>query len=109
MKPIIQSLTSWVASANQENTDFPIQNLPFAIFRRAGSKEDFRGGVAIGNEVLDLAAVKNSGVLSGLAQAAAAVCDNTELNGFMAMGKSGLECAPFSIVTSLINRLRSTR
>ena len=40
-------LQSWVASANDGQTDFPIQNLPFAIFRRQGSKEAFRGGVAL--------------------------------------------------------------
>ena len=81
------SLTSWVESANQENCDFPIQNLPFAIFRRAGTSEDFRGGVAIGEMVLDLGAAKGSGVFEGVAQAAVSACDNPELNGFMAMGK----------------------
>lgn len=80
-------LTSWVASANEENTDFPIQNLPFAIFRRAGSDEQFRGGVAIGDQVLDLAAAKNSGAFEGLAQQAAEACDSIELNDFMGMGK----------------------
>jgi fumarylacetoacetase len=28
-------LRSWVASANTEGTDFPIQNLPFGRFRTA--------------------------------------------------------------------------
>ncbi len=81
------SLTSWVESANEENCDFPIQNLPFAIFRRAGTSEAFRGGVAIGEKVVDLGAAKGSGVFEGIAQAAASACDNTELNGFMAMGQ----------------------
>jgi fumarylacetoacetase len=49
-----QSLVSWVASANEADTDFPIQNLPFGRFRRAGSLEAFRVGVAIGDQVLDL-------------------------------------------------------
>ena len=44
------NLTSWVNSANQGN-DFPIQNLPFAIFRRKGSSEMWRGGVAIGSKL----------------------------------------------------------
>ena len=82
------SLTSWVASANDDNTDFPIQNLPFAIFRRAGSNEAFRGGVAIGDQVLDLALAKSSGVFEGLAQQAIEACDSPELNDYMAMGKS---------------------
>jgi fumarylacetoacetase len=48
------ALRSWVASANHLRTDFPIQNLPFGSFRRAGSEEPFRAGVAIGDQVLDL-------------------------------------------------------
>jgi len=47
------SLLSWLASANDPATDFPIQNLPFGRFRR----EDDDGlciGVAIGDQVLDL-------------------------------------------------------
>lgn len=46
--------TSWVASANADGTDFPIQNLPFGRFRRQGSEEAWRIGVAIGDDVLDL-------------------------------------------------------
>ncbi|MDP9996118.1 fumarylacetoacetase [Variovorax boronicumulans] len=49
-------LRSWVASANEAGTDFPIQNLPFGRFRTAGSSEAFRIGVAIGDQVLDLKA-----------------------------------------------------
>ena len=49
-------LTSWVASANDGRTDFPIQNLPFAVFRRQGSQEAWRGGVAIGDQIVDMAA-----------------------------------------------------
>jgi len=50
-------LKSWVESANDPATDFPIQNLPFGVFRRQGSKEAPRGGVAIGDQILDLAAL----------------------------------------------------
>lgn len=46
--------SSWVESANADGTDFPIQNLPFGRFRRQGSAEDWRIGVAIGDQVLDL-------------------------------------------------------
>ena len=35
------SLRSWVASANAAGNDFPLQNLPFAVFRRKGSGEAF--------------------------------------------------------------------
>ena len=49
-------LLSWVSTANTAETDFPIQNLPFGIFRRHGDDEPFRGGVAIGDQILDMAA-----------------------------------------------------
>lgn len=47
-------LQSWVASANHPASDFPIQNLPFGRFQLHG---DWRIGVAIGDQVLDLRAV----------------------------------------------------
>ena len=50
------ALRSWVSSANAPGTDFPIQNLPFGRFRRAGTSEPFRIGVAIGDQILDLRA-----------------------------------------------------
>jgi fumarylacetoacetase len=63
-------LKSWVESANEPGTDFPIQNLPFGIFRdRRNRNEAPRGGVAIGDQILDLAAlgVKTGPTLNGLA------------------------------------------
>jgi fumarylacetoacetase len=79
-------LRSWVESANAAAGDFPIQNLPFGIFRRKGSNEAFRGGVAIGDQVVDLAAVRDTGICSGRAQEAAAACTASTLNTFMSMG-----------------------
>lgn len=49
-------LKSWVTSANETGCDFPIQNLPFGRFRPNGSKDGFRIGVAIGDQVLDIKA-----------------------------------------------------
>src|SRR2546428_14149434 len=62
-------LKSWVESANAPGCDFPIQNLPFGIFRRKNSKEARRAGVAIGDQILDLTAlgVKSGPTLNGLA------------------------------------------
>ncbi len=48
-------LRSWVVSANRPGADFPIQNLPLGRFRRAQTDEPWRIGVAIGDQVLDLA------------------------------------------------------
>jgi fumarylacetoacetase len=49
------SLASWVESANDPATDFPIQNLPFGRFRTARDAP-WRIGLAIGDQVLDLQA-----------------------------------------------------
>lgn len=77
---------SWLESANTPGTDFPIQNLPFGVFRRKGSSEAFRGGVAIGDQVIDLAALAASGALDGLAAQAANACTGDALNHFLAQG-----------------------
>jgi fumarylacetoacetase len=79
------ALTSWVVSAN-DVTDFPIQNLPFAIFRKANSAEAFRGGVAIGDQVLDMAKVAAAGLFQGNAQLAAEAAAESRLNHLMGMG-----------------------
>ena len=47
--------TSWVESANLPASDFPLQNLPFGIFK-TGTGLSPRVGVAIGSQVFDLAA-----------------------------------------------------
>ena len=66
---------SWVTSANEPG-DFPIQNLPFGIFSRPG--EAPRGGVAIGDQVVDLKALARADVFSGdAARAAEAACAPT--------------------------------
>ena len=49
------ALTSWVASANDPASDFPVQNLPFGRFR-GDNTQPWRIGVAIGDRVLDLQA-----------------------------------------------------
>jgi fumarylacetoacetase len=47
------NLASWVASANRPGADFPIQNLPYAMFLSAAHAEPHLG-VAIGDQVLDV-------------------------------------------------------
>ena len=82
------ALQSWVASANTANNGFPIQNLPFAVFRVAGSSQAFRPGVAIGNQILDLGALAQAQPFSGLAAQALAACQATSLNGLMSLGQA---------------------
>ena len=82
------TLTSWIDSAQDPATDFPIQNLPFGVVRRRGSGEPGRVGVAIGDQVLDVAAAFDAGLLGDRAdvRAAAEACRAPALNGLMALG-----------------------
>ena len=48
--------TSWVASANDPETDFPLNNLPYGVF---DAGQGPRMGVAIGDRILDVARVDN--------------------------------------------------
>ena len=79
-------LVSWLASANESTTDFPIQNLPIAQFKVKGTEQAFRGGIAIGDQIVDLKALADKSLFSGLVQDSLIACSQSELNEFMAMG-----------------------
>ena len=76
---------SFVETANLARAEFPLQNLPFGIFRRARDKTG-RGGVAIGDQIFDLTAAREAGLFSGLAERAAAAAGGPKLNALMALG-----------------------
>lgn len=77
-------LTSWVETANG-HSDFPLQNLPLAIFSPVDGRP--RAGVAIGDNILDLPAALAAGLFVGVAaQAAEAACVAPTLNAFLALG-----------------------
>jgi fumarylacetoacetase len=78
---------SWLDSANRSGCDFPIQNLPFAVFRRANSPEEFRGGVAIGDQIIDLAAVAERGLFDGQAGEGVRAGAKSSLNALMELGQ----------------------
>jgi fumarylacetoacetase len=78
-------LQSWVDSA-QGPTDFPIQNLPFGVFRRRDSQDSPRIGIAIGSDILDLSACRQVAWFSGPAEHAAEACTGRSLNHLMSMG-----------------------
>lgn len=75
---------SWVESANHADSDFPIQNLPVGVFRRRG--EAARGGVAIGDRILDLSSALDAGLFAGETSVAAQAAAGRTLNPLMAMG-----------------------
>jgi fumarylacetoacetase len=77
---------SWLASANAEGCDFPIQNLPFAVFRRRGSDEPFRGGIGIGDQILDFGALGDSPPFQADAARGARAANQPALNTLMQLG-----------------------
>jgi fumarylacetoacetase len=82
------ALRCWVESA-LGHAEFPIQNLPFGVFRRAETTEPARVGVAIGEMIFDIAAARRSGHFSGESASAARACEQTSLNALMAGGRAG--------------------
>lgn len=74
--------TSWIASANDGQTHFPLQNLPYGVFSTKGQSP--RVGVAIGDQVLDLAALDEAGLLPAAAKGTFAAAS---LNRFIELGK----------------------
>jgi fumarylacetoacetase len=91
MKPVLDEThdskaRSWVESANLAGADFPIQNLPFGIFRRR-DKRDASVGVAIGDRIVDLAGMQSAGLLADdRGREAANACASESLNSLMALG-----------------------
>jgi len=82
------ALRSWVESANDPASDFPIQNLPFGVFRAPGSNSRKELGVAIGDQVLRLGACGKAGLLSGLQHPIGPILTKLEsLNFLMRMGR----------------------
>ena len=73
---------SFVASANTAETDFPIQNLPFGVFETDDAP--LRVGVAIGDRILDMAAIEAAGLI--VPQPGERVFTQRALNRFMELG-----------------------
>ena len=82
-------LTSWVASAQSQSTDFPIQNLPFGVFRLP--EQSPRPGVAIGDQILNLVAAAEQGLLDDTLAAMIHACKAEQsLNALLARGRPAL-------------------
>jgi len=78
---------SWVESANVAGSDFPLQNLPFGVFRRRDEGARAGVGVAIGDHIVDLAGLQREGFLaSESVQPPVNACASESLNLLMALG-----------------------
>jgi fumarylacetoacetase len=73
------ALRSWVPVP--AGSDFPIQNLPYGVFRASGPP---RIGVAIGDHILDLATAQAAGAIAELPEG---VFEASALNRFLALGR----------------------
>lgn len=82
------NLRCWVPSAHDPATDFPIQNLPFGVFKRRGGDAAAAVGVAIGDQIVDIAVCHREGFFEGLAAEAGQMCQVPWLNGLMALGSA---------------------
>ena len=91
---------SWVASANG-HSEFPLQNLPFGVFSPPGGAP--RGGIAIGDMILDLGAALRFGLFSGDAETAAAAAAGPTLNPLMALAPQ-----PRRVLRQRVSRLLGT-
>jgi fumarylacetoacetase len=98
------SQQSWIGSANEDGSDFPLQNLPYGVARH---REQTFIGAAIGDQILNLKACASEGLLTPLPEPILAACDADLLNPLMSLGK-GAWSALRSRVTELLDAGRTT-
>ena len=100
---VAQDLQCWIESANDPTCDFPIQNLPFGVFRRKQADAP-RIGVAIGDQVLDIMACVEAGLVDRITPEAACALSAGTLNQFMGQGS-----AAWSATRATLTRLLSAQ
>jgi len=77
------ALKSWIASANDPHTDFPLANLPYGVFTHARTT---RLGIAIGDQILDLQSCASGNLLATIPGEIANACAASALNPLMSLG-----------------------
>lgn len=105
------TLNSWIESANIPGNDFPIQNLPFGVFKKKVTGLH-HVGVAIGDQIVDITAARNEGLFGGVAEEAAEACADDTLNRFLALGKphwSELRARLSALLSDTSEKLRVER
>ena len=83
----ISTLTSFIQV--DKGSDFPIQNLPYGVFRKKDEDDSsFRVGTALGNFVIDLSALFDEGMFSETDVSDVNPFNSPSLNKFMSFGKT---------------------
>ncbi len=100
-------MPSWVESANDSQTDFPLENLPFGVFLRSGSFAC--PCVAIGDQILDLHETVASGLLYGLDVEISRSCESNSLNELMSLGRGAVSTLRAHLMDLLSNRAARAR
>ena len=104
------ALKSWIAAANEPGADFPLENLPYGVFRHAHRTAM---GVAIGDQIFDLGGCASEGLLKELPSELVDACTAQVLNPLMSLGPkawSALRCEIQSLLaqdSKLQSRLAS--
>jgi fumarylacetoacetase len=94
-------LRCWVDSAESAGTDFPIQNLPFGLIQTRNGAA--RPAIAIGDRVLDLAALRDTGLLGGAdARLVDACLQSASLNPLLGAGRDAMRA--FRVAVSRLLR-----
>lgn len=88
---------SWVSSANDGRTDFPIQNLPLGVF--SSNEDEPRCGVAIGDQILDLRLAAARGLIR---QPVAGASAGSNLDALFAMGRDALRALRHDVFAILL-------
>jgi fumarylacetoacetase len=79
---------SWIESANDSQTDFPLENLPFGVFQCSEGSACL--GVAIGDQILDLHAALANGLFDTLDPEISRSCKSNSLNALMVIGRDAI-------------------
>ena len=98
MSSLDTSLRSFIDVASDSH--FPIHNLPYGVFKKSADSP-VRIGVAIGDQVLDLAVLAEKGLLAGRELGSGDVFKKSTLNALMALGRPAWTAAR-SILTTLL-------
>ena len=94
------NLKSWVEV--DENSDFPIQNIPFGVFSPKGGG-DLHVATAIGNYILDLAYLDEAGYFQNTEVEGTEVFHEPTLNAFMSLGRKAWKDAR-NVISHLLNK-----